>query len=220
LTLVLGTLGGWLIRARYRSRLGRTPPPAANQHASTTDSMAARPRPVADETAPCVRNTFALALGHSLAESARRGDPLSVLLARIDMVQGAGNRRRQADNQMLEAVGKHLITSVRAMDWVARFDATTFAFLLPNTAHVNSLIVAERLRKNISTAAIPGAKPSRPLTLSIGATDCIVGDTSESILRRVEEAMFAAVQAGGDRIEIRLAGDQGSEVLEDCFAIR
>jgi diguanylate cyclase len=140
-----------------------------------------------------------------LAESARRGDPLSLILARVGNLQGARDRDGvQANNEVLDAVGKLFIASVRAMDWVARFDMTTFAFLLPNTSHTNSLIVAERLLKTIATAKLSGGDGHIPLTLSIGTTGFVQGDSSESILCRAEEAMHAAAQSGGNCIQSEL----------------
>ncbi len=161
-----------------------------------------------DETAaPCVRNTFCLALGHRLAESARRGDPLSMILVRIDDYQVLRDRYGlQAGNQILDAAGKFFIASVRGMDWVARFDMTTFAFLLPNTAHANALRVAERLRTTVSSASLTVHGILIPLTLSLGTTEAVFGDSSEAVLRRAEEAMNASIRTGGNRIHCHAGG--------------
>jgi len=158
--------------------------------------------PIANEAAaPCVRNTFSLALSHRLAESARRGDPLSVILVRIDNYEGLGNRYGlEMGNQFLESVGRFFIASVRGMDWVARFDTTTFAILLPNTTQANALRVAERLRTTVSSAAAHRDGSSIPLTLSLGTAEAMGGDGSAALLRRAEEAMNASIQTGGNRI--------------------
>ncbi|MGO9111474.1 MAG: GGDEF domain-containing protein [Thermoguttaceae bacterium] len=157
---------------------------------------------IGEETAiPCVRNTFSLALGHRLVESARGGNPLSLILVRIDNYQGVRDRYGlQVSNQILDAAGKFFIASVRAMDWVARFDTTTFAFLLPNTAHTNALHVAERLRTAVSSAGLSLNGTPIPLTLSLGTTEARLGDSGEVILRRAEEAMHASILTGGNRI--------------------
>jgi diguanylate cyclase (GGDEF)-like protein len=175
--------------------------PASAQLATAGD-------PIGNETAaPCVRNTFSLALGHRLAESARRGDPLSVILVRIDNYQNLGDRYGlQVGNQILDAAGKFFIASVRAMDWVARFDMTTFAFLLPNTAHANALRVAERLRTTISFAGKSIDGSPIPLTLSLGTTEAQLGDGSEATLRRAEEAMNASIRTGGNCIHSQAGG--------------
>ena len=160
-----------------------------------------------EPAAPCVRNTFSLALAHRLAESARRGDPLSMILVRIDNYEGLRNRYGlRAGNQILDAAGKFFIASVRGMDWVARFDLTTFAFLLPNTTHANALHVAERLRATASAASLSVDGTLIPLTLSLGTTEALRGDSSEAVVRRAEEAMNASIRTGGNRIHCHAGG--------------
>jgi len=168
--------------------------------------------PMANETAaPCIRNTFSLALSHRLAESARRGDPLAVVLARIDDYQGLGDRYGlQVCNQILDAAGRFFIASVRGMDWVARFDMTTFAFLLPNTSQVNALCVAERLRTTVSSAGVYRDGTPIPLTISLGTAEAVLGDSSEALLRRAEEAMHASIETGGNRIHAHADGQLAS----------
>jgi len=169
--------------------------------------MAAAQNAVTGKAVPCVRNTFALALDRHLPDAARRGDPLSVVLVAIDNARDLSDGCRvRIGDETLETVGKTFIASVRATDCVARFDATTFAFLLTDTEHASALMVAERLRKVVSAVALPAGAGSIRLTLSIGTSDFVLGDSSASILRRAEEAMIAAAQAGGDCIRSRLGG--------------
>jgi diguanylate cyclase (GGDEF)-like protein len=156
-------------------------------------------------TAPCVRKTFALALGHRLAESSRRGDPLSMILARLDNYESLAKRHGlQKSNEILEALGKFFIASVRGMDWVARFDAATFAFMLPNTPHAGASLVAVRLRTSLSAASVTKDAALVGLTLSLGTTEFTLGDGSEAILRRAEDAMNNAVVAGGNCIRSQM----------------
>lgn len=164
--------------------------------------------PVNHETAaPCVRNTFSLALGHRLAESARRGDPLAMILVRIDNYQDLNDRYGlQAGNRLLDAAGKFFIASVRQMDWVARFETTTFAFLLPNTTHANALRVAERLRTNVPSANLSVDGTLMQFTISLGTTEFMLGDSSEAIVHRAEEAMNASIRMGGNCIHSYVAG--------------
>jgi diguanylate cyclase (GGDEF)-like protein len=232
-TLVTGLLGGWVLRnqfggqtsgtacsrpprrkfARRRSDCTTTAAPAC----SNTDHIAAQRHPVAGKGVPCVRNTFALALDRCLPDAARRGEPLSVLLVSIDNARGLGGGcGLRIDNETLEAVGKTFIAEVRTTDWVARFDATTFALLLPGAVEAGAMIVAQRLRKTISNAAADGVT-ALPLTLSIGVAEFVPGDSSATILERAEEAMFAAVAAGGDCVRSQSA-EQTSPAALVCSA--
>ena len=199
LAVLAGMLGGWLLRAFFRSgwiaarTATRRLAPRPNREPACSATL--RKGNDGDAAAPCVRNTFALALGHRLAESTRRGDALSLILARIDGHESLNERHGlPASNEIIEAAGKFFLASVRAMDWVARFDAATFAFLLPNTKHSDALIVAERLRKNSASAGPSVGNGSVRLTLSLGTTEFVLGDTSEAILRRAEDAMNASLR--------------------------
>jgi diguanylate cyclase (GGDEF)-like protein len=199
-----GVLVGWLLRGRLGSpATGRDSRQGRN--AASVD-MAIEPRD-GETSSPCVRKTFSLALGHRLAESTRRGDPLSLILARIDGCDKLSEcHGLPASNEILEAMGKFFIASVRGMDWVARFDAATFAFLLPNTPHAGALLVAERLRTNTSAASPKMAAAEVALTLSLGTTEFMLGDTSDAILRRAEDAMNASLRAGGNCIRSYVVG--------------
>jgi diguanylate cyclase (GGDEF)-like protein len=191
----------------FASRLGDLADTTKPARPDSAHAATARD-PIGNETAvPSVRNTFSLALGHRLTEPARCGEPLSVVLVRIDNYQGLRDRYGlQAGNQTIDAVGKFFIASVRGTDWIARFDMTTFAFLLRNTAHANALRVAERLRTTISSANVSGDGPRIPLTLSLGTTEAMPGDNSHAILRRAEEAMNASIRMGGNRIHSHVGG--------------
>jgi diguanylate cyclase (GGDEF)-like protein len=227
LALITGVLGGWFLRSRFgrRSLLHNRPPicgaaariddfgRAGNPAPFVVDQTIQTRPPVEGQAAPSVRNTFSIALDRHLPESARRGDPLSVLLVRIDNGRDSRDRHGlRSDDMLIEAVGKVFVASVRSTDWLARFDMTTFAFLLPGTAHGNTLIVAERLREALAAADLPCGAARGQLTLSIGTTEFVLGDSSASILRRAEEAMTAAVRAGGDCVRSQFGGQNRENV--------
>jgi diguanylate cyclase (GGDEF)-like protein len=219
LTLVAGTLGGWLLRRQFDSQI----PGPERTRSRRGDLVPERATParnlIEGAAAPCVRNTFVLALDRYLPDSARRGEPFSVMLVSIDNDRGLGELRGlPMGNETLEAVGKTFVASVRSSDWVARFDATTFVFLLPGTAHAHALIVAERLRKTVSRAALDGVAPNR-LALSIGTTDFAPGDSSASILQRAEEALSAANQAGGDCVRSQPGGQFDASISVNCACV-
>jgi diguanylate cyclase (GGDEF)-like protein len=199
--LAIGVFSGWSLRGRCRGQSVAERVLDSFQPGRKNDNSA-------DETsAPCVRNTFSLALGHRLAESSRHGDPLSLIIVRIDDYQALRDRfGLNACNEILDAVGKFFISSVRGSDWVARFDMTTFALLLPKTEHSNALCVAERLLTSISSASLTANGVLIPLTLSLGTTEAMRGDSSDEILRRAEEALEEAVKKGGNRIHRHTCG--------------
>jgi diguanylate cyclase (GGDEF)-like protein len=224
ISLAVGLLGGWLLRGHFQSQPVRgncQVLPVSYQRVRGSDGFAGQTTPRPDfvcaekvseshdgaASTPSMRKTFSLALRHRLAESTRSGDPLSLILARIDNYENIADRGGlQRSNELLDAVGKFFIASVRGMDWVARFDAATFAFLLPNTAHAGALHVADRLRTTTSAASPTLGAAQVRLTLSLGTTEFMLGDTGEAILCRAEDAMNAAFRAGGNCIRSYVVG--------------
>lgn len=214
LTVTAGAAAGWLLHARWMQPLERARS-WQEQHR----------REEADLSGPCIRSTFSLALSHRLAESKRRDDPLSVILLRIDDYQRLCDRHGLHTSRLvLEAAGKLFTASVRAMDWVARLDATTFALLLPNTALVHARGVAERLRTSAAASKLTVATDHVQVTISAGVAAATLTDTANDVLRRAEEAMEAAIQTGGNRSyahtgqqleAVRLAPDP-SRVTDAC----
>lgn len=209
LLAMTGALGGWFLWGnRLRRVRARTLAPPQN-HWSVDDHTASQlldefantagDAKGADRMGPCDRATFFLALGHRLVESARSGDPLSVVVVQIDDSQTLYDRHGPAAaGTLLQAAARFFVASVRGMDWVASFNPTTFAFLLPGARLADALGVAERLRTTLSACnlCLDGNRVS--LTLSAGTAEATAGDYVESLLRRAEQAMNAAIRAGGD----------------------
>jgi diguanylate cyclase (GGDEF)-like protein len=190
LTIAAGMAAGWLLHTRWMQPL----------EPSRTGQEGFHQQEEARLSGPGVRSTFCLALGHRLAESKRRDDPLCVILLRIDGYATLCDRHGLHTTRLvLEAAGRFLTASVRAMDWVARLDATTFALLLPNAPLVHARGVAERLRTTTAASTLTVADDRVPVTISAGIAGAMLADTASNILRRAEEAMEAAIEAGGNR---------------------
>jgi two-component system cell cycle response regulator len=65
--------------------------------------------------------------------------------------------------------------------------------------------LAERIRMGVSVIRLPTEKGIATVTLSIGIVEIIHGalhESAESLIRRADEAMYAAKQAGRNRTEI------------------
>jgi diguanylate cyclase (GGDEF)-like protein len=87
---------------------------------------------------------------------------------------------------------------VRGRDMVARFGGDTFAMLLNETTMHDALPMAERLRKLVEgTQFSHGTRPLR-VTVSVGIAQLAPDEMCGAVLTRVEEALQAAQQAGGN----------------------
>ena len=107
-------------------------------------------------------------------------------------------------DQVLQCVGKAVMTDLRETDYAVRFGGDEFGVLLPGARLPNALAIAERIR--LATRAMcSDLGLSRPVTVSLGvaATDHTHLDDAdlEDIAERADIALYRAKQAGGDRVE-------------------
>jgi len=90
----------------------------------------------------------------------------------------------------------HLISKeIRDGDIFARWGGEEFLLLLPKLSQNEALKVTDKLRLLIKNHSF---KRVSSLTISIGATDITSLDTKQTLLKRVDDAMYAAKHNGRD----------------------
>jgi diguanylate cyclase (GGDEF)-like protein len=109
-------------------------------------------------------------------------------------------------DDVLAAVGAVAASTVRGSDFVGRLGGEEFAILLPDTDRAGALHVAEKLRAEIATLSIPGV--DRRITASFGVA-VMPDDAGEPdlLLRAADRALYAAKNAGRDRVETTTGPD-------------
>ncbi len=145
------------------------------------------------------RMAFCTLLRHRLAEWKRSGPAPSVVLVRIDRL----NQIREVDGQraaalLMEVTAKYLAAATRDGDVVGQYDDTAFAVLLPGCGMLNMVAIAERLRATIAECELALDGREQRFTVSIGGAEVVHGDDTARLLRRTEEALTAAMKAGGN----------------------
>ncbi len=108
-----------------------------------------------------------------------------------------------AGDGTLLAIAVALRVHVRVFDTVARFGGEEFVVLMPATDLGDATSAAERLRQAVETIPCPVAHGVvHKQTVSIGVASYIPGETDPAVLlRRADEALYRAKQAGKNRIE-------------------
>jgi diguanylate cyclase len=107
----------------------------------------------------------------------------------------------QAGDMVLRTLADCLARSFpRKTDFVARFGGEEFAALLPDTGLVDARRLAERLLQTIrETPSYHGEHVLR-VSVSAGLAEIAPGEAGATWLRRADEALYAAKQAGRDRL--------------------
>ncbi|HEX6024322.1 MAG TPA: GGDEF domain-containing protein [Solirubrobacter sp.] len=141
------------------------------------------------------RRAILTQLGGMVSGARRHGHPLSIAIVDLDNFKRINDTYgHQTGDAVLvaavHAIGAHL----RAEDQLGRLGGEEFLILLPNTRAEAAVFVAERVRAEVAEADTPV-----PVTVSIGLATW-KGETADELLHRADEALYAAKQAGRDRV--------------------
>jgi two-component system cell cycle response regulator len=109
-----------------------------------------------------------------------------------------------AGDYILVEVAAILRRNSRKPDLVARYGGEEFAVLLPSTDLEGARVLAERIREEIETTRFTFERHLISLTASVGL---IVYpnpevETTDQLVQKADEALFAAKQAGRNRVDI------------------
>ena len=102
-----------------------------------------------------------------------------------------------AGDDVLRRVGRILASSVRRGDVAARYGGDEFCVLLQDAGMEMALEVAERVRARAAALELPAGGAS---TISIGVATLLPGGSAEELLADADKAMYAAKEAGRDRV--------------------
>lgn len=138
-----------------------------------------------------------------VASMRRSGLDCAVLFIDLDHFKSINDRHgHAAGDEVLRAVAELLQARLRRSDLLGRIGGEEFAALLPDTDAAGALQLAENLRQAVQTLqpVIEGG-PRIEVTASIGVEAAPAGKGPfAELMRRADEAMYAAKQAGRNRV--------------------
>jgi diguanylate cyclase (GGDEF)-like protein/PAS domain S-box-containing protein len=151
------------------------------------------------------RHLFELA-EHKIAIASRYQQPLAVMMIDIDHFKHINDTFGHAiGDQMLKHVTQIACAKLRSADVIGRYGGEEFVILLPMTNAQQALPLAERIRAGVANLRVSTPKGDASVTLSIGIAEMEHGtrsETVEDIFRRADKTMYAAKQAGRNRVVI------------------
>jgi diguanylate cyclase (GGDEF)-like protein len=141
---------------------------------------------------------------HALREikrSRRHGTPLTVLAMDLDHFKSINDRYgHETGDAVLCSVAKTLAAAMRSYDVAARLGGEEFIALLVDTNAQNAATTAERLRSTVEALNVYANNHCLRFTASFGIAVFQPDDTLESVLRRADQALYAAKLAGRNRV--------------------
>ena len=140
-------------------------------------------------------------LAAAVSAARRHERALSVAVIDIDHFKGVNDAHgHAAGDRVLAAVAGAMREHLRAEDQLGRLGGEEFLALLPDADAGASEAAAEKLRSEVAALTVAYDERELAVTISLGwaAWD---GESPEELLRRADEALYAAKRAGRDRVE-------------------
>jgi diguanylate cyclase (GGDEF)-like protein len=141
---------------------------------------------------------------------ARTGQDLAVILIDVDKFKAINDTHgHAAGDAVLRSVAAVLRAGVRGVDVVARYGGEEFLVVLPQTDAFGALKMAERLRKSLAKQDVRIENGSiLRVTASFGVAALAgAAETDEQLLRRADQGLYAAKEAGRNRVVLAPSDD-------------
>ncbi|SDY98721.1 GGDEF domain-containing protein [Pseudomonas sp. NFIX28] len=127
--------------------------------------------------------------------------PLSLLMLDIDHFKRINDSHgHSAGDEVLKAVAATIKAQLRNVDMVFRFGGEEFLILLSNTGRDAAAMVGERLRQAAQAKDYWADGTLIELTVSLGCSTLLPGESAESLLRRADSALYVAKREGRNRL--------------------
>lgn len=145
------------------------------------------------------RHAFQDKLSSEINRVSRYGKPLSVLMYDLDHFKRINdNFGHEMGDTILLKVSELVRDDIRAVDVAGRWGGEEFLVLMPEADLGKAQQVAEKLRQVIASHQFAAVGQ---VTASFGVTQFKPGETAQSLLRRVDDAVYLAKQQGRNRVE-------------------
>jgi diguanylate cyclase (GGDEF)-like protein/PAS domain S-box-containing protein len=162
------------------------------EHLSNTDSL----------TGLLNRRALTDSLNYEIDRSKRYLSELSLILCDIDYFKEINDTHgHEAGDRALQTISSILKTILRKTDIAGRHGGDEFMLILPETSIKGAESLADKILASVRGTSLP-LKNGRSirLSMSIGISSLEAGtDSTDTFMKRADEAMYASKQAGRDR---------------------
>ncbi len=146
------------------------------------------------------RRYFQERLDLEIARAERREGPLALVMLDVDHFKQINDcHGHEAGDRVLKTLCQRVGERLRRIDVLCRLGGEEFVVLCPDTNVDQAFQVAQALWQALSREHVAGVGP---VTASFGCAGWREGESADDLLRRVDAAVYAAKQAGRNRIQI------------------
>lgn len=145
------------------------------------------------------RRHFMNYLEKMISQARRHSNPLSIAMIDLDRFKDVNDTYGHgAGDDVLSALGELLSQETRKEDLAGRIGGEEFAVILTQTDIEKADNYAERIREKVSRLEIDSVP--KGISASLGVAALQTGDNSESLLQRVDAALYEAKDSGRNRV--------------------
>ncbi|MBU2869789.1 diguanylate cyclase [Colwellia sp. E2M01] len=143
------------------------------------------------------RRCFHNKLSELLCYKERNNNELSIIFIDIDDFKLINDTQgHDIGDKVLQSLAALLKINIRKNDFVARWGGEEFVILLVDSNLEQAKVIAEKLRLNIANNVNLSQLTNNDVTISSGVTSVTTGDDIDSILKRVDNALYKAKSLG------------------------
>ncbi|HZZ71549.1 MAG TPA: GGDEF domain-containing protein [Pirellulales bacterium] len=162
------------------------------------------------------RRAFDNEIERRILEWNRKQTPVTLFMIDVDHFKKFNDTHgHQAGDEVLRGVGQSLFKSMRDMDLVARYGGEEFAVVMPATIMDQAKPAVERARVAVEKALFDFEGKQLQVTISGGIAQSQLGDAPANLLKRADEALYAAKKAGRNRSFLH-TGEQALPLVLDA----
>lgn len=133
----------------------------------------------------------------------RYGGKISIIMADIDNLKPINDiHGHRAGDIAIKHVSRKITDCIREIDVAARYGGDEFAVILPNTSLADSIVVANRMLKEIADSVIKWNGEILKTSVSIGVGQYDSSFCAEDITKSVDSALYCAKQAGKNTVKV------------------
>jgi diguanylate cyclase (GGDEF)-like protein/PAS domain S-box-containing protein len=141
-----------------------------------------------------------IALASRFEEMQRYGWPYGVIFTDIDNFKHVNDRYgHDVGDEVLKMVAKTIVNSTRSFDVVGRWGGEEFLAIIANVSGEELIRTANRFRLLVEKSRLPG-EHSIHVTVSLGAAIARPGETTQELIKRVDEYMYRSKAEGKNRV--------------------
>ena len=141
-------------------------------------------------------------LDHEVTQWQQHGNTLLLAMLDLDHFKRINdNYGHLAGDKVLKIIASVLRKRLRGTDFIARFGGEEFVLLMPSTVAAAGLKLLESLRASIEACPFHFKGEPVTITVSIGMTAFRPGEHGDQVLKRADQALYRAKNAGRNRVE-------------------